>query len=273
MHKFAVSSNLYYSSLFLPQDKKNAISNIYDFYTEIENIIYTCSDTAIAQQKLVWWSNEIDRIFNGLPQHPIGKNLALTVKKFELPRLWFDEILQGIAMDLRYQGYETFADLKLYCHCTTSTVNMLMATIYGYKNQTTLEYAKQLGIAVKIVKIITNIGKDARYNRIYIPEDYMAAAHITPTEILNLQISDSKKFCNLMSKIAILARDYYNKAIQQLPQEDREAQVGGIIMAKIYFRILTEVENTNFNVMHQKITITPLHKLWIAWLSHWQYTG
>lgn len=267
MNKSAAGSNFYYSFLFLPLEQKDAITSIYAFCREVDDIVDECSDSSIAEQKLIWWGTEIDRVFNGAPQHPIGITLAKAVRKFELQRVWFDEILQGMAMDLRYHGYETFADLKLYCHCVASTVGMLAATIFGYKNANTLEYAKQLGIAFQLVNIIRDVGEDARRGRIYIPEEYLAEFAIQPAEILNLNITDNIKFRSLMAKMAKLARQYYNNAMQSLPPEDRATQLSGLIMAKIYFQILTEIENSNFAVLNQKITITPLRKLWIAWRS------
>ncbi len=267
MSKSVAGSNFYYSFLFLPLEQKNAITSIYAFCREVDDIVDECSDPSIAEQKIIWWGTEIDRVFNGTPQHPIGISLAIAVHRFGLQRVWFDEILQGMIMDLRYHGYETFEDLKLYCHCVASTVGMLAATVFGYKNPNTLEYAKQLGIAFQLVNIIRDIGEDARRGRIYIPEEYLTEFAIAPSEILNLNISDDSKFQALMSKMATLARKYYNDALLSLPPEDRAKQLSGLIMAKIYFSILSEIENCNFAVINQKITITPLRKLWIAWRS------
>lgn len=267
MTKSASSSNFYYSFLFLPPEQKDAITSIYAFCREVDDIVDECSDPDIAQQKLIWWGTEVDRIFNGSPQHPISKKLAVAVHKFGLQRAWFDETLQGMVMDLRYHGYETFEDLKLYCHCVASTVGMLAATVFGYKNSATLEYAKQLGIAFQLVNIIRDVGEDARRGRIYLPENYMAEFGIQPSELLNLHIQNNEKFHALMSKMAKLAREYYNAAMQLLPPEDRATQLSGIIMANIYFEILKQIENANFAVLNHKITITPLRKLWIAWQS------
>jgi phytoene synthase len=267
MIKSATGSNFYYSFLFLPPEQKDAITSIYAFCREVDDIVDECSDPSIAEQKLIWWGTEIDRVFNGTPQHPIGIALAKAVGNFNLQRVWFDEILQGMAMDLRYHGYETFADLKMYCHCVASTVGMLAATVFGYTNANTLEYAKQLGIAFQLVNIIRDIGEDARRGRIYIPEEYLAEFDIRPNDILSLKVPDNVKFHALMSKMANLARKHYNDAMQTLAPEDRATQLSGLIMANIYFGILKEIENSNFAVLNQKITITPLRKLWIAWRS------
>ena len=261
----ASGSSFYYSFLFLPAEQRAAITAIYAFCREVDDIVDECQDKAIAQQKLVWWSTEIDRVYTGTPQHPVGIALAQIVKKYKLQKLWFDEIMQGMAMDLKYQGYQIFDDLKLYCHCVASAVGMLAAAIFGYKNQQTLEYAKKLGIAFQIINIIRDVGEDARRGRVYIPEEELQVFGIKPQEILELNISNPERFTALLAKLAVLARSYYTSALDTLPAEDRAAQRGGLIMAEIYFKILAEIEHSNFDVLNQKISITPLRKLWVAW--------
>lgn len=258
-------SNFYYSFLFLPTDQREAITAVYAFCREVDDIVDECQDKAIAEQKILWWSTEVDRIFLGTPQHPVGIALMLALKKFPLQKLWFEEILQGMVMDLKYHGYQTFEDLKLYCHCVASTVGMLAATIFGYSNPATLEYAKKLGIAFQLVNIIRDVGEDARRGRIYIPEEELALFGVTSNEILQLKVTDPKRFIELLSKIAAIARSYYTAALESLSLEDRAKQRSGLIMAAIYFKILDEIEHSNFNVLNQKISITPLRKLLIAW--------
>lgn len=261
----ASGSSFYYSFMFLAPEQRVAITALYAFCREIDDIVDECTDATIASQKLLWWSSEIDRIFNTTPQHPIGIALAPAVRDFGLQRLWFDEIIQGMAMDLRYQGYKTFDDLKLYCHCVASTVGMLAASIFGYSNPNTLEYAKKLGLAFQLVNIIRDIGEDARRGRIYIPEDELLAFGVSPQEILQLNLTEPQKFHALASKLATIARSYYSDALLALPPEDRCSQRSGIIMAEIYFCILAEIEHDNFMVLNKKISITPLRKLWVAW--------
>lgn len=263
----ASGSSFYYSFMFLPPEQRASITAIYAFCREVDDIVDECTDKAIAKQKLLWWSTEVDRVFNGNPQHPVGIALYETIKRHKLQKQWFEEIIQGMAMDLQYQGYQTFDDLKLYCHCVASAVGMLAAAVFGYKNQTTLDYAKKLGIAFQIVNIIRDVGEDARRGRIYIPEEDLQAFGITPAEILELNIKHPERFKALLAKLATLARSYYTSALESLAKEDRAAQRSGLIMAKIYFSILDEIEKTNFNVLNQKIALTPLRKLWLAWCT------
>ncbi len=261
----ASGSNFYYSFLFLPTKQRLAITAIYAFCREVDDIVDECTDRSIAQQKLLWWSTEIDRIFNGNPQHPIGLVLATSLKEYPLQKIWFEEIIQGMVMDLQYQGYQTFNDLKLYCHCVASTVGMLAATVFGYKNNTTLEYAKKLGIAFQLINIIRDVGEDARRGRIYLAEEDLVVFGIKPQEIHDRNIIDPNNFKALMAKQAALARSYYHAALESLAPEDRSAQRSGLIMAAIYLNILTEIERSNYDILNQKISITPIRKLWLAW--------
>lgn len=261
----ASGSSFYYSFLFLPKDQKDAITAVYAFCREVDDVVDECSDATVAANKLQWWAAEVDRVFNGQPMHPVGVALAGIIAKFNLQRVWFDEILQGMQMDLQYQGYQTYDDLKLYCHCVASTVGMLAASIFGYSNPNTLEYAKHLGLAFQTINIIRDIGEDARRGRIYIPETELTQFGIEPSEILNLAIKNPDNLVALLRKQTQMARASYATALEYLPAQDRSKQRSGLIMAKIYFSILQEIEHSNFAVLQQRISITPIRKLWLAW--------
>lgn len=256
-------SSFYYSFLFLPNEQRKAITALYAFCREVDDIVDECTDKEVAYQKITWWKTEIDRIFSGTPQHPIGLALYKAQSAFSLPKVLFEEILQGMLMDLSYQGYETFEDLKLYCHCVASAPGLLAARIFGYQDPSTLEYAKNLGIAFQLVNIIRDVGEDAMRNRVYLPENELAQFSLTPKAILEKRYSTN--FQKLMQFQTRRARDYYQKALNVLPKVDRQKQRTGLIMAEIYFTLLREIEKTHFNVFRQKISLTPLRKFWIAW--------
>ncbi len=263
-------SSFYYSFLFLPDDKKRAITAIYAFCREVDDIVDECKDIQIAEQKLTWWTTEVQRIFTGNAQHPVGIELQHALQNFKLSRMWFDEVIQGMFMDLRYHGYHSFDDLKLYCHRVASVVGMMAATVFGYQDHQTLEYAKKLGLAFQLVNIIRDVGEDARRGRIYLAEEDLVIYNIKPQDILSLKIQDQAKFKELLTKYATLARSYYASAMQALPDVDRANQRSGLIMARIYFCLLDEIERSGFDVMPHKITITPLRKLWLAWRTYRQ---
>lgn len=256
-------SSFYYSFRFLPPIQQQAIIAVYAFCREVDDIVDECNDKDIAQKKLIWWSNEIERVFSGVPQHPVGKALCRALENFALQKSLFEEIIQGMAMDLTYQGYQNFDDLRLYCHCVASTVGLLAAEIFGFQQSHTLEYARSLGMAFQLVNIIRDVGEDASRGRIYLPETELAQFSLTASDILNKQYSD--RFLALMQFQANRAKSYYKNALQVLPASDRYAQRCGLIMAEIYFALLEEIEKMDFQVLHQRVSLTPLRKLWIAW--------
>jgi phytoene synthase len=259
-------SSFYYSFRFLPPEQQQAIIAVYAFCREVDDIVDECSDKIIAQKKLLWWATEIERVFSGNPEHPVGKALNQAKNNFSLQKHLFEEIIQGMVMDLNYQGYQTFDDLRLYCHCVASTVGLLAAEIFGFQNPETLEYARNLGIAFQLVNIIRDVGEDANRGRIYLPEVELANFSLTAQNILNKQYSEN--FKALMKFQTQRAREYYHKALKILPAADKYSQRSGLMMAEIYFTLLNEIEKTGFQVFHQRIGLTPLRKLWIAWKTN-----
>ena len=259
-------SSFYYSFLFLTPLQRQAITAVYAFCREVDDIVDECHDKDVAAQKLVWWQGEVERIFSGTPEHPIGIALKQTLEHFPLQKIFFHEILQGMTMDLQYQGYESFQDLERYCYCVASTVGLLAVEIFGFEDKDTLNYAKNLGIALQLINIIRDIGEDAARNRVYLPESELKQFSLTPQLILNKQYSEN--FFQLMAFQAKRAREYYQRALSYLAPKDTYKQRAGLIMAEIYLTLLKEIEKDNYPVLHQKISLTPLRKLWVAWKTH-----
>lgn len=256
-------SSFYYSFLFLPPEKRKALTALYAFCRVVDDCVDECTEPSVAAQTLAWWQQEIDRVFEGRPEHPIGIALYEAHRRFNLQKQLFEQILKGMQMDLQYQGYESFEDLKLYCHCVASATGLLAAQIFGFQDAKTLEYAKQLGIAFQLVNIIRDVGEDARRGRIYLPTLELAQFGVQERAIFGGHYSDH--FEALMRFQATRARQYYQEALQALTPGDRYAQRSGLIMAAIYFRLLDTIEKNHFKVLHQKISLTPLCKLWTAW--------
>jgi len=259
-------SSFYYSFLFLTPQQRKAIHALYAFCRQVDDIVDECSDAGVAKIKLEWWRKEIERVFLGTPQHPIGRALAEVQQHTPLQKTLFLEIIQGMEMDLKFQGYQTFDDLRLYCHCVASCVGLLAAEIFGYQDPRTLEYARELGLAFQLVNIIRDVGEDALRGRIYLPEEELQQFQVTSQSILKREYSEN--FRLLMQFQATRARHYYQNAKNSLPAGDRLAQASGLIMADIYFVLLKEIEKTNFKVLSQRIALTPLRKFWIAWRSY-----
>jgi len=256
-------SSFYYSFLFLPPKQKQAIIALYAFCREVDDVVDECSDPSLASSKLEWWRDEINNLFSGKPSHPVTQALKTSTENFNLPQEYFLEIIDGMAMDLEQFSYASFKDLSLYCYRVASVVGLMAAEVFGYEDRQTLKYAHSLGMAFQLTNILRDVAEDAARGRIYIPQDELQRFRVTEEDILNHQMTDNAR--QLMTFQAQRANDYYQKAFELLPETDRYSQRCGIIMSAIYQATLKEIEDDNFRVLDQRISLTPLRKLWIAW--------
>ena len=258
----ASGSSFYYSFLFLPQERRQAITALYAFCREVDDVVDECNDVQIAQTKLDWWRAEVDRIFDGEPSHPVGHALREVGQRFNLPREQLLEIIDGMAMDLSQTRYLDFKNLQLYCYRVASVVGLLAAEIFGYENRQTLRYAHDLGLAFQLTNIIRDVGEDARRGRIYLPIDELQRFNVPAKEIT--EAVHSERFVALMRFQTERARQFYDQAFAALPQEDRKRQRPGLVMAAIYRSLLDEIERDGFLVLDRRTSLTPLRKIWLA---------
>ena len=273
---------------FLPADKRRAMTVLYAFCREIDDVVDECSDANVARTTLNWWRGEVAAIYadcgrvdaeqRGTPRrtpggcrptHPVCQALVPVVQRFKLPQEHLLEIIDGMEMDLDQPRYADFKSLQLYCYRVASVVGLLSAEIFGYSDRETLKYAHDLGIAFQLTNIIRDVGEDARRNRIYLPMDEMQQFGVTAADILQSRETDN--FHRLMAFQIERARHYYKQALAHLPAADRKAQRAGLIMAEIYQAVLNEVERSGCHVLKQRVSLTPTYKLWLAikaWLRN-----
>jgi phytoene synthase len=256
-------SSFYYSFLFLPAERRRAITALYAFCREVDDAVDEPSDQGVAQTKLAWWRSELAQLYAGNPQHPVTRALAPSVKPYGLSHERLNEIIDGMEMDLRQSRYLDFTGLRLYCHRVAGVVGLLAASIFGYSKPQTLDYAERLGLAFQLTNIIRDVGEDARNNRIYLPMDEMKQFDVTAADILNARHTGN--FERLMQFQGARAEKLYQEAYELLPDEDRRAQRPGLIMAAIYRTLLDEIRKDGFKVLSQRTALTPTRKLWIAW--------
>ncbi|HET7731669.1 MAG TPA: presqualene diphosphate synthase HpnD [Usitatibacter sp.] len=259
----ASGSSFYYSFLFLPSERRRAITALYAFCREVDDVVDEVADAGLARVKLAWWRTEVANLFDGHPQHPVTQALAPHVRAYGIDALRMNEIIDGMEMDLSYHRYPDFGSLKVYCHRAAGVVGQLSASIFGYQDPRTLEYAEALGIAFQLTNIIRDVGEDARRGRVYIPADELGRFGITPDDLLARR--GGERFVELMAFQADRAESYYDEAFAKLPPGDRGSQRAGLIMAAIYRTLLAEIRRDRFQVLDQRIALTPLRKLWIAW--------
>ncbi len=261
-------SSFYYSFLFLPPARRRAITALYAFCREVDDVVDEIEDQQLARTKLAWWRNEIANLYAGNPQHPVTRALAPCLEPYGITAVRLNEIIDGMQMDLEQSRYLDFKGLEHYCYHVAGVVGLLAAGIFGYRDPQTLEYAKNLGLAFQLTNIIRDVGDDARRNRIYLPMDELKRFEVPASDILNARYSDN--FNRLMQFQTERAQAYYAKAMSALPAQDRRDQRAGLIMAAIYRTVLEEVEADGFKVLTQRTSLTPLRKLWIAvrtWLK------
>ncbi len=258
----ASGSSFYYSFLFLPPERKQAIMALYAFCREVDDVVDECQDPTIAANKLDWWRAEIGRVAADEATHPVGHALIDVRKRFNLAPEQLLEIIDGMQMDLSQTRYLDFKGLRLYCYRVASVVGLLAAEIFGYEDRQTLKYAHDLGLAFQMTNIIRDVGEDARRGRIYLPVEDLQRFNVPAKDILDAKHSDA--FVSLMRFQYERAVGFYESAMAQLPAQDRKAQRPGLIMAAIYRTLLEEIAQDNFLVLDRRTSLTPVRKLWIA---------
>ena len=256
-------SSFYYSFLFLPPNRRRAITALYAYCREVDDVVDECLDPQIAATKLVWWRTELDRLYAGKPEHPVTQALLPVLKEFALPQEQLLEIIDGMEMDLQQTRYLDFKALSLYCYRVASVVGLLAAEIFGYTDRATQKYAHDLGMAFQLTNIIRDVGEDARRGRVYLPIDELQRFNVPVADILNSRYSDN--FKALMEFQIERAEQYYAQAMSQLPAADRKSQRPGLVMAAIYRTVLEEIKRDGCQVLSQRTSLTPIRKLWIAW--------
>ncbi|HRP23523.1 MAG TPA: presqualene diphosphate synthase HpnD [Thauera sp.] len=255
-------SSFYYSFMFLPAERRQAITAMYAFCREVDDVVDECHDLSLAQAKLEWWRQEVVRTYGGIPTHPVGLALKDVLTRFSLPQEQLLEIIDGMAMDLSQTRYLDFKALQLYCYRVASVVGLLAAEIFGYQDRQTLKYAHDLGMAFQLTNIIRDVGEDARRGRIYLPIEDLQRFNVPAKDILEARYSDA--FRALMAFQAERAERFYDQAFAQLPAVDRKAQRPGLVMAAIYRTLLREIASDGFMVLDRRTSLTPLRKVWLA---------
>jgi phytoene synthase len=262
-------SSFYYSFMFLPKAKREAITALYAFCREVDDVVDECKEVSVARIKLAWWRTEIHGLYEGKPQHPVAKALAEVIHTYHLDQEHFIEIIDGMEMDLDQNRYADFKQLQLYCYRVASVVGLLSVQIFGFTNRKTLKYAHDLGMAFQLTNIIRDVGEDARRNRIYLPMDELVKFGVKESDILHGHLSENLQ--KLLDFQIERAESFYDRALKALPTEDKKQQRTGLIMAAIYRTLLREIKTSGSQqVLHARISLTPLRKLYLAW-STWMF--
>ena len=262
-------SSFYYAFLFLPPPRRAAITAFYAFCREVDDVVDETSDVGVAATKLAWWRSEVAKAFAGQPsQHPVLQALMPHAPLYNITAAHLHAVIDGCEMDLQQSRYLDFPGLQRYCHLVAGIVGEVAASIFGQTTPQTTAYAHKLGLAFQLTNNIRDVGDDARRRRIYLPVNELKQFDVKANEVLNRGYSE--RFTALMKFQADRAHRTYDEALALLPDADRRAQKPGLMMANIYRTLLREIEANQFQVLHQRISLTPVRKLWIAMQTNWR---
>ncbi len=259
----ASGSSFYYAFLFLPQPRRAAITAFYAFCREVDDVVDDMVDASVAATKLAWWRSEVAKAFAGQPSHPVMRALMPLCTEFAMEQRHLQAIIDGCQMDLEQTRYLDYPGLQRYCHLVAGEVGEVAARIFGQTQSQTTTYAHTLGQALQLTNIIRDVGEDALRGRIYLPVNELQQFDVKAHEILNRVYSE--RFVALMQFQAQRAHRLYDEALALLPPEDRRTQKPGLMMASIYRALLREIEADQFQVLNQRIKLTPFRKMWLAW--------
>lgn len=258
-------SNFYYSFLFLPKAKREAMYTVYAFCKAIDSAVDEPAAGSDPKEELTHWRNELDAVYSGTPTTPIMVSLAHHVQSIGIPKAYFEELIKGVEMDLFNNRYVTFDELSLYCYRVASVVGLICLHIFGVTSARAQDYAVALGMAFQLTNILRDVGTDAGERRIYLPLEDLRKWNYAEKSMLNR--SYSPEFCALMEYEASRAHHYYQRAdaaLNALPPEERRALTVAEIMRGIYSRILDQIERSNYQVFGPRISLTSTQRLIIA---------
>ena len=259
----ASGSSFYYAFLFLPRPRREAITAFYAFCREVDDVVDEVSDPGVAHRKLAWWQGEVAQAFKGQPTHPVTQALMRHAGAYQIEPRHLLGVIEGCQMDLEQSRHLDYLGLQRYCHLVAGVVGEVAARIFGQTQPATTQYAHTLGQALQLTNIIRDVGEDAMRGRIYLPVNELQQFDVKAHEVLKREYSE--RFVALMRFQAERAHRLYDQALALLPAADRRAQKPGLMMASIYRTLLREIEHENFQVLHQRISLTPLRKFWLAW--------
>jgi phytoene synthase len=277
----ASRSNFSYAFLFLPRTQRKALYSVYAFCRVTDDLVDEAEPpagkpppvgdmpTGGPMERLKAWRAELDACFRGEPTHPVTQRLAETLLAFRIPHMYFEELLNGVEMDLTTSRYATFAELQRYCYRVAGVVGLMCIEIFGYRHASTRMYAERLGTAFQLTNILRDLGTDADRGRIYLPQEDLQRFRVPEADLLARRRSPA--FDEMMRFEVGRARQFYAAARAVLPAEDRRSMLAAEIMGAIYACLLDRIEAANYDVFSRRIRLSDMHRLWLAtrcWARH-----
>ena len=259
-------SSFYYSFLFLPRAKREALYAVYALCRAVDDIADDSGDVEAKAERLKGWREELDRCYAGRPTHFITRALRDCLSRYPIPKGYFDEVIAGVEMDLTVTRYPTIADLARYCYRVASVVGLICIEIFGYRREATKEYAINLGLALQLTNILRDLKTDGRRGRIYLPQEDLERFGYSEDDLLHCRYTPG--FFPLMRFEADRARDYFRRAAESLPSEDRKNMAAAEIMGRIYRETLETIARKEFRVFEDRIALPRARKIRLV-LTTW----
>ncbi len=263
------NTSFYYSFSLLPKQKREAIHTVYAFCRYTDDIVDESPDEAKSVVLLRRWRIELGRALNGESTSSILNQLGATATRFNIPVQYFYELIRGVEMDLSKKRYATFTELREYCYLVASSVGLMCREIFGYRTESTRDYAINLGIALQLTNIIRDVRDDATKGRIYLPLEDLKTFGVSEEDIL--QGRYTPEFTSLMRFECDRASRYFDAARDALKDEDKYYFFAARVMWSIYAHILEKIKRSGYRVLDRRISIPLYLKLLITfryWLSH-----
>jgi 15-cis-phytoene synthase len=268
----ASGSSFYYAFLFLPAERRAAITAFYAFCREVDDVVDEVTDPGVAQTTLAWWRSEVAKAYAGEMNHPVMQALMPHARTFDIEPRHLLAVIDGCQMDLDQNRYLDFHNLQQYCHLVAGVVGEVAARIFGQTQAQTTEYAHQLGLAFQLTNITRDVGEDAARGRIYLPVNELQRFDVKAHELLKRGAAPGtdeadfhQRFKALMQFQCERALRCYDDALELLPEADRRTQKPGLMMASIYRTLLREIAADPLLVLTRRVSLTPLRKFWLAW--------
>ncbi|MCP2084009.1 UNVERIFIED_ORG: phytoene synthase [Paraburkholderia sediminicola] len=256
-------SSTYYALRRAPAASQPLLTALFALRREFEETVKETSDPAIGRTKLAWWQNELAALASGSPSHPVSKALAAYLPNVETEYPELQALLAGFEMDLDQTRYLDYPNLRRYVQGVGGTFASLVARASAKDSVQVSTWSAPLGEALQLAQFVAETGNDARHGRIYIPIDEMQRFNVTAADLINRKYSDA--FTELMRFETKRARDALQAALAAMPANERRSQRTLVAQAALAVALLDEIERDGYHVLHQRIALTPIRKLWIAW--------
>ena len=269
-------TSFYYSFLVLPKAKRAAMLAVFDFCRAVDDSVDLEPDPDRAREALGLWRSEVSRVFDAaLPATPQGRALQSVVGSSRLPRAPFDDLIDGVTMDASPRRYGTFADLEPYCHRVASSVGVMCAAVFGAHDAATVDYARDLGVALQLTNILRDVAVDYRRGRCYLPLEDLARFGCTEDDIQrevarNGQGIGNERVRAVLEHQAARSRVFFGRAARAFPAERGRQFLAAEIMHAIYRDLLRRIEAARCEVFGPLIRVPRPAQARLAFRTWWR---